>query len=133
MKSLTHRETHSRWRLIRDALVFQGKLVLDGLMDIALGPLSLIAALVGLLGQGYEAEGLFYRVLRLGRRFEVWVNLFGSAPPEENSGAGECVDAHVERLERFLAEQVRQGGMTAQVKARIDAWLDAVPRSRSMK
>ncbi|MFT7385132.1 MAG: hypothetical protein ACI90G_002722, partial [Urechidicola sp.] len=35
------------WRLLRDVVVFQGKLALDGLRDLLLSPLSIILALAG--------------------------------------------------------------------------------------
>ena len=71
-------ETHSsRLQLIWDVLMFQFKLVADGLRDVLLSPISLISALIGLLAGGEHPDRYFRQVLRLGRRSEIWINLFG--------------------------------------------------------
>jgi hypothetical protein len=67
----------SRLQLLWDVLVFQFKLVADGLRDVFLSPISLISALIGLLAGGDEPDRYFKQVLRLGRRSEIWINLFG--------------------------------------------------------
>ena len=67
----------SRLQLLWDVLVFQFKLAADGLRDVLLSPVSLVSALIGLLAGGDEPDRYFRRVLRLGRRSEVWINLFG--------------------------------------------------------
>jgi hypothetical protein len=66
----------SRWTLIRDLVAFQFKLVVDGLRDVLLSPLSLIVALLGLsLGR----RDWFYDLLVLARRSERWIDLFSAA------------------------------------------------------
>lgn len=67
----------SRLGLIWAVLVFQAKLIVDGLRDLVLVPVSLIAALLGLLAGGDEPDRYFLKILRLGRRSEIWINLFG--------------------------------------------------------
>lgn len=65
----------SRGALVRDLLIFQLKLWLDGLKDVVLLPLSLAAA-------GFDfvfRTRFFYRVLRVGERYDLWLNLFSSA------------------------------------------------------
>lgn len=65
-----------RWGLLRDAAAFQVKLVVDGLRDVLLSPVSLIAAIAGLaLGR----HDWFYDVLHVGRRSEKWIDLFSAA------------------------------------------------------
>ncbi|MEM9384516.1 MAG: hypothetical protein AAGA68_05605 [Pseudomonadota bacterium] len=65
-----------RWGLLRDAAAFQVKLVVDGLRDVLLSPLSLIAAIAGLALGRHE---WFYDLLHLGRRTERWIDLFSAA------------------------------------------------------
>lgn len=67
----------ARLQLVWDVLVFQLKLAADGLRDLLLSPLSLIAAVAGLVAGGDDPQRHFRRVLRLGRRSEAWINLFG--------------------------------------------------------
>ena len=47
--------TPSRWELVRDAVVLQGKLFVDGIRDWLLMPVSLVAALLDILGIGKQA------------------------------------------------------------------------------
>jgi hypothetical protein len=138
-----------RWRLFRDLAVFQGKLLVDGLKDLVLAPVSLVAALVGLALDRDDPGRSFYAVLRWGHGFDRWVNLFGASPralppgsadgepdPHEGArpahegaheGAGtEGLDAYVTRLERVLVEQYRRGGLTAKAKDAIDQALDGL-------
>ena len=121
-----------RWTLIRDLLVFQLKLVLDGTRDVLLSPISLIAGLADLVVGGDRASRYFYDVLHLGRRSERWIDLFGAAarvePPDiPISPAEEArVDALLQKAERVLADQVEGGGVTAQAKDAIDRALDTL-------
>jgi len=67
----------SRLQLVLDVLVFQFKLAADGLRDVLLSPLSLIAAIMGLIAGGDDPYRYFRDLLRFGRRTEIWINLFG--------------------------------------------------------
>ena len=67
----------SRLRLLVDVFVFQFKLAADGLRDVVLSPLSIIAAIMGLVAGGDDPYRYFRDLLRFGRRSEIWINLFG--------------------------------------------------------
>jgi hypothetical protein len=74
--------------LIRDLLIFQMKLWMDGLKDIVLAPVSIVAAALDLLlGPGRNGPRL-YGVLRMGERFDLWLNLFGAANKAAHSPDG---------------------------------------------
>lgn len=74
--------------LIRDVLIFQLKLWLDGFKDLVLSPLSIGAAILDLLsGPGPKGYRL-YRVLRRGERFDLWLNLYRGSGAAESSGEG---------------------------------------------
>lgn len=130
-----------RWRLVRDLAVFQAKLVVDGLKDLVLSPVSLVAALLGLLLDRRDPGRSFYMVLRWGHGFDRWVNLFGSSPqalppaseapadelpPITGASAGDGLDAYVTKLERVLVEQYRRGGLTAKAKDALDQAIDGL-------
>jgi len=126
-----------RWSLIRDVAVFQFKLLVDGLRDLILVPASLVAGVVSLLsGEGGRPGSEFYRLLSIGKESEHWINLFGAlenAPPDlEQPGhfPDADIDAFVRRIEGFVVEEHRRGGMTAQAKDRFDQALDALERRR---
>ncbi|MEM9463090.1 MAG: hypothetical protein AAGF11_53605 [Myxococcota bacterium] len=70
-----------RWRLLRDLTVFQAKLLLDGVKDLVLAPVALLAVLVGLATHRDDPGQLFRTLLRWGHGFDRWVNLFGISEP----------------------------------------------------
>ena len=60
---------------LRDFLVFQSKLVLDGVKDLLLLTLSAIAIIFDVVSGRASRPRLFYGVVRLSRRFEGWLKL----------------------------------------------------------
>lgn len=65
--------------LIRDLVLFQLKLLVDGVKDIFVAQLAIGAAILDLLFGGPNRGRLFYSVMRLAERFDLWLNLHGSA------------------------------------------------------
>lgn len=125
-----------RWVLIRDMLVFQCKLVADGFRDLVLLPVSLIAGLISLLGKGPNPGPEFYDLLRFGRRSERWINLFGvierkdGPTSDDEKLAARDFDDMVSKVESFLIDEYRKGGVTAQAKQRMDDALDSLQGAR---
>jgi hypothetical protein len=127
----------SRWTLIRDAAVFQVKLVVDGLRDVVLVPMSLIAAIISLVsGDGGKPGPQFYQLLKVGKRSERWIDLFAAhAHAPDDSVDHEqledlSIDDLVHRMESFVVDEYKRGGVTAQAKDRIDQALNAIQRRR---
>jgi hypothetical protein len=116
-----------RRRMIRDVAVFQVKLL----------PISLGAAIVSMMNGGPRPGTEFYDVLRLGRQSERWINLFGAAShmhgPEtgDNKLPGEDIDKLVSRIESFVVDEYRSGGVTAQAKEKFDRALASFRSRRS--
>ena len=125
-------EHRARWSLIRDVLVFQVKLVVDGLKDLVLAPLSVVAGVLDVLRPERRGEGRFYRLLRRGRAFDRWVGLFeaarreGDANSEEITRSPEGMDAQLRQLETMLVEQVENGNLTRKAREAVDSTLDAI-------
>lgn len=121
-----------RWTLMRDLFVFQGKLLLDGLRDLILSPISIIAAVIALAVGGERPGRHFYDLLYMGKRSEKWINLFGATnhvtPPPFHREEAESVDALVDRLEQVARRQYEKGGLTKNAKQAVDRALDAVDR-----
>lgn len=69
----------TRWIILRDLLIFQVKLVLDGAKDIVLSPLSLAAAGLDVLFPGERPGRRFYAVMRMGEKYDRWLSLFAAA------------------------------------------------------
>ena len=120
-----------RWTLIRDIVVFQFKLFVDGVRDLVLVPISLVLGLVSLLKGGEGVGSEFYDLLRYGRHTDRAINLFGAADRVHDStdeGAMPEIDSLVARVEDFVVEEYRRGGITAQAKERLDRAIDALNR-----
>jgi hypothetical protein len=117
------RAEDSRWELIRDVLVFQLKFALEATRDVVLAFLSLLFGVIDLaLGRRGE-DSLFYGLLRVGVRFDRWLDLFAPVMErDETVGA----DRQVARLEQILREQHDRGGFTAQTARHVDQLLDRV-------
>lgn len=110
MRSEADRRTPpSRGRLAWRVAVFELKLALDGLKDLVLAPLAL-GALLGDFIISERNRGDFTRwVMRLGERFDSWLNLYGGDGPRSSRILDEGgSDVLVDYLERS-AKQVGKG------------------------
>jgi hypothetical protein len=96
-------ERTRRSRLVRDLLVFQGKLLLDAFKDVLLGPLTLITALIGLVQPRPRSRLLFYRVLEQGKAAERVIDLFSAVEPRGVAETQWTVDTIIEEVEQRLA------------------------------
>jgi hypothetical protein len=103
-----------RIELIRETAVLQAKLLVDGLRDAILIPVSLVAALVGLLRGGPECNREFRRVIKLGRRSERWINLFGHQRPLSGNPVTGSMDSILDQVENAVVEQYKRGKKPAQ-------------------
>ena len=77
----------SRWRLVRDVVVFQVKCGMEAVLDVTLIPVSMVAAGLDLLLGNWRRPRVFHSVLRFGERCEEWINLWGIAPVEAGDDA----------------------------------------------
>lgn len=97
-----------RLELIRSAAVLQIKLLVDGLRDAILIPVSLVAALIGLLRGGEDCDREFRRVIKAGRRSERWINLFGHQRPLGNDPSG-SMDSILDQVETAVMDKYQKG------------------------
>jgi hypothetical protein len=126
-----------RWTMLRDLGVLQVKLIVDGLRDIVLVPLSLLAGVISIASSKDGRPGpQFYQLLAWGKESEVWINLFGAVKnsPEKieqpKPFGDKDIDDIVRRLESIVVDEVKRGGVTTQAKERLDKILDAVQRKK---
>ena len=124
-----------RWTLFRDLAVLQFKLLVDGFRDVVLLPASIIAALLSVVRSENGAPGpQFYNLLVVGKQSEHWINLFGAlenAPDgvDHFDAFGDVgIDDIVSKVETFVIDEYRRGGVTAQAKARLEKALAAMQR-----
>ena len=74
---------------IRDFVIFQLKLVMDGLKDVILFQVAIGALLIDLISGGGKRPRLFYSVLRSSERFDHWLSLHGAAERLEGGDVGD--------------------------------------------
>jgi hypothetical protein len=102
-----------RIELARATAVLQIKLLVDGLRDAILIPVSLVAALIGMLRGGPDCDLEFRRVIKLGHRSERWINLFGQQPPLGSDPVTGSMDSILEQVETVVMEQYKRGSRAA--------------------
>ncbi len=125
------------WALIRDIAVLQVKLVVDGLRDLILVPASLVAGIISLSKTKDGVPGTeFYMLVGVGKQSERWINLFGAyknAPPEvteQNHFGNADIDDIVSRVESFVVDEYKRGGVTAQARDRMNKAMEAMRRRK---
>ncbi len=98
-----------RWVIVRDLAIFQLKLFLDGLVDLVLSPLAIAAACVEILLVGRRRGRLFYAVLRIGERADLWLNLYGASRTADADGLFGGSRAGSDTLLGELEQRIRGG------------------------
>ena len=109
-----------RGTLVRNAVVFQLKLMADGLRDLVLLPVSLVATVIGLIRGGDEPEREFLQVIEIGRESEQWINLFGNHNVGNESHAVASIDALFTKVEDTLKQHYKAAGTSESAQAEID-------------
>jgi hypothetical protein len=79
----------SRQVTLRDFMIFQLKLALDGLKDVVVFQLSIVAMVVDFLSGRGKKPRWFYSVVRGSERFDRWLDLHGAM---QRMDAGETDD-----------------------------------------
>ena len=106
----------TKGEMLRDALIFQIKLVIDGIRDFILIPVSLIATVMSLLKPGAKAGSEFYDVVAFGRDTEHKINLFGAADrievPADKFDSPD-LDTLVDQVESYMRREYEGGRFTA--------------------
>jgi hypothetical protein len=100
--------------LIRDLIIFQVKLVLDGMKDVVLMPVTIGAAAIDILFPGARPGHRFYRVMALGERYDRWLNLFSASDRADASKDGlfgnpSRRQTMINEIEEMLAGERRVG------------------------
>jgi len=114
-------QTHlSRLRTLTDLVVFQFKLALDGLRDLLLSPVAIVAAIAGLIAGGDRPDRYFREVLRFGLKTERWINLFG-----EYDGPG-TADHLVDPLRNRVMGEAQENPWLNKAGTRLNRQLDQV-------
>ncbi|MBA3833905.1 MAG: hypothetical protein H0X34_18845 [Chthoniobacterales bacterium] len=126
-------DSATRWKFLRDVLVFQLKMLLDNLRDFALMPVSLGAAFFDLIFKGEREGALFYQVLRWGAHSERVIDVYSAIESHEGTkiNPNYTVDAAVALLEGVLVRECEKGGTATSIKAAMDRAIDQIHKGTS--
>jgi len=124
------KQASKRSRLIRRIVTLQLKLMVDGLRDLVLLPVSLVAALVGFVRGGDDPERELNQVMEYGRESEEWIDLFEHRAGEEYRASRTAhslasIDAVFEKIEESLKQSYQSDDTSKDVQAEIDEALNA--------
>jgi hypothetical protein len=98
---------------VRDFAIFQAKLVLDGVKDVAVFWISIVAVVLDFLAGRGRRPRLFYSVMRMSERLDLWLNLHGVLErleeEESDDGLFGASDAGDDTLIGQIEQLVRGG------------------------
>jgi len=97
--------------LIRDFLIFQLKLLLDGAKDVFLFQAAIVAVVLDLFFGGRRRR-IFYTVMKLGERIDLWLNLHGAMTRGDDASGDGLFGASKAGSDNLLGkiEQAVRGG-----------------------
>jgi hypothetical protein len=110
---MNQKNTPTRGQLLRHVLVFQFKLAMDGIRDVLLSPISLIAALAGILTNHPDPARYFNQLLHIGSRSDRWINLFNT---HDEDGESATADDFVRKAESIVLSELEKGGVMPKLK-----------------
>ncbi len=87
-RGLRKRLDRPRRVVLRDFVVYEIKLLLDGVKGIGISILALAALVFDLAHPGESPGHRFYGVMRLGERLDRWLSLYGAAEAAEEDPEG---------------------------------------------
>jgi len=119
MPAMNRTNQSPRITLIRETATLQLKLIADGFRDALLIPISLVAALVGLVRGGEDCDREYRRVIKLGRRSERWINLFGHQQPLGISHPAGSMDKILNQVESIVMDQYKKGRSSSETRAAV--------------
>lgn len=98
---------------LRDFFIFQLKLMLDGLKDVVVFNLSIGAVVLDFLSGRGRRPRLFYSVMRLSERWDLWLNLHAAVDRmdsgEDEDGLFGASEAGTDTLLGQIEKLVRGG------------------------
>lgn len=115
----------TRGRVLRDFALFQLKLLVDGLKDLVLSPLSLGVLVVGLISPQW-AGPLWRRIFRVGRALDHWIDLFPDPEADASGRSGPTMHSAIGHAEALVAALRRGGVADPHVQAQLAAVLRTV-------
>lgn len=111
-------------QVIKDTFVFQVKLFGDGMRDVFLSPVSITAAVAGIILSPSKPDKYLRKLMAFGHKTDRWLNLFGTYGHHANTNK-KTSDNYVKKVEEILIKDYREGGVTKVVKESTDKLVSA--------
>lgn len=141
-------DQNPHWPLLGRLISFQFKLIMDGLRDLLLSPISIVFVLYGIVFQRQHPEKYFNRLLRFGRKSDGFINLFEEhngpsivktdhvpLDPRNTSLSEKSVnlrsktsDDYVKKLEELILTEYNKGGFITGIKHGTDDLLEKLQK-----
>ena len=104
IENLPQNEPLPVYKAFKHLLVFQLKLLVDAVRDIAFSPISLFAFIYDAIVKPAVSESMSHKMMLLGRRSDRVINLFN-----EYTGSGEyTIDETVAEVENVLHREIEE-------------------------
>ncbi|PCI04426.1 MAG: hypothetical protein COB78_08935 [Hyphomicrobiales bacterium] len=110
----------SRSKLIYRVILFQFKLAADGIRDLLLSPLSIIAGILGILFSSNDPHYYLDKLLKTGQVSDRWINLFDSEPSRHNANNRETLDGLARRFEEAVRRDYERNGVSAKAAKKFE-------------
>ena len=114
---MTKDKPKTRGQLLRQILVFQFKLAMDGLRDLLLRPISIVAPIEGIHPKHPDPSRYFNRPLKLGHRSDQWINLFNTHTQYYDSSTA---DDFVREAESIMRSELEKSGVMPRVNRPVE-------------
>ncbi len=123
------RQRSNKTQVVRDTLVFQVKLLGDGMRDVFLSPVSIMAAVAGLLFSPSKPDYYLRKLMAFGHKTDRWLNLFGTHS-DHSTSTKKNSDVYVKKVEDMLLKEYK---VNAAQKESLDEGVDAVEKEKHTK
>ncbi|HUJ47862.1 MAG TPA: hypothetical protein VLV55_12080 [Rhizomicrobium sp.] len=115
----------TRWKFVRDVLVFELKLALNNVHNFVQIPMTLAVAIVDLVFRGKQDGERFYKVVEYGRTIDDSIGIYSIIDHRERSlNSDYTMDAVLKRVEGVIVREFEKGGTATSVKAAVDRAID---------
>lgn len=100
-----------RGTIVRDAITFQVKLALDGLIDLIMLPVSMVAAIISLV----QRDDTFYRAVKAGGELDQRLNLWGGSRPSSEE-TDDPIESLALRIDGEIRKEIREGKLQSSAR-----------------
>ena len=116
----------SRSKLVYRVILFQFKLAADGIRDLLLSPLSIIAGILGILFSSNDPHYYLNKLLKTGQASDRWINLFDTEHPRKQTNSRDTLDGLARRFEEVVRKDYARNGVSAKAAKKFEDVLNDI-------